>query len=55
MDVIPNKWIEKEKKKKAVEEYPQNSWSHCKKDKSVKPHTNVACAIMRKTLRGVRK
>lgn len=61
MSVIQNKWVEKEKKKRAVEtapafqSVPGDEWLPVKTDSPVKRHTNAARATMRKTLRGVRR
>lgn len=48
MTVIQNKWVEKERKKKAVDEAKPSS--------EPKPcHLNVSLATRSRTLRGVRK
>ena len=60
MATIPNKWIEKEKKKRVHETAPAfeakeaDDWNPVAAKKPER-HTNAARATMRKTLRGVRK
>lgn len=60
MAVIQNKWVEKEKKKKAHETAPAyeinsaDTWSP-KTEKSPERHTNAARATYKQTLRGIRK
>lgn len=48
MTVIQNKWVEKERKKKAVEKDNRS-------EEPVPPHMNVSRASRSRTLRGVRK
>ncbi len=48
MAVIPNKWVEKERKIKAVDKDTLT-------EKQIPPHLNVSRASRSKTLRGVRK
>ena len=61
MAVIQNKWVEKEKKKRAVEtapafeSVPGDDWLPSKTDAPIKRHTTATRSTMRKTLRGVRK
>tara|TARA_R110000868_G_scaffold228058_1_gene481027 strand:+ start:768 stop:953 length:186 start_codon:yes stop_codon:yes gene_type:complete len=61
MAVIQNKWVEKEKKKKAHQTAPAyeidsiDTWKTSTTDKSPERHTNAARAIYKQTLRGVRK
>lgn len=61
MVVMQNKWVEKEKKKRAIETAPAfesapgDDWLPSKTGTPVKRHTNASRATMRKTLRGVRK
>lgn len=61
MPVIQNKWVEKQKKKKAHETAPayefdtKNTWLPVSSDKSPQRHTNAARATYKHTLRGVRK
>ena len=62
MAVIRNKWIEKEKKKRAPETAPaflsvdtSDDWNPVDTDKPTKRFTNAANGTMKKTLRGVRK
>ena len=61
MAVIQNKWIEKQKKKKAIETAPAfeanpgDSWLPVDPKKNVVRHTNASRSSMSRTLRGVRK
>ncbi len=62
MAVIRNKWIEKEKKKRALDTAPafqsvdtSDDWKPVDSNKPVKRFTNAANGTMKKTLRGVRK
>jgi len=61
MAVIQNKWVEKQKKKKAHETAPAyefdavNTWIPSASDKPKERHTNAARAMYKQTLRGVRK
>ncbi len=61
MAVIPNKWVEKEKKKKTHDTAPayefdsKNTWIPSTCDQAPKRHTNAARATYKQTLRGVRK
>ena len=61
MPTIQNKWIEKEKKKRAIETAPAfaqvkgDDWLPTKINKKVKRHTPAANGTMHKTLRGTRK
>jgi hypothetical protein len=61
MNTIPNKWIEKQKKKKGPETAPayefstKDTWIPVGSDKTPKRHTNAARATYRQTLRGIRK
>jgi hypothetical protein len=61
MAVIPNKWVEKQKKKKAPETAPAfeanhiDNWLPVNPGRPVKRHTNAARSTMVRTLRGVRK
>jgi len=61
MPVIPNKWLEKEKKKKTHETAPAyefnqvNTWVPSNSKESKDRHTNAARAMYKQTLRGVRK
>lgn len=61
MAVIQNKWVEKEKKKKAIETAPafesnsMDSWLPINPSKQVKRTSHASRATMVRTLRGVRK
>jgi len=61
MAVILNKWIEKIKKKRAPETAPafksdaEDTWLPVNPKKVIIRHTKAACAILHKTLRGLRK
>ena len=61
MSVIPNKWVQKEKKKKAPEtapsfgSIPDDTWIPVKSGTPEKRSTTYAKSTMHKTLRGVRK
>lgn len=61
MAVIPNKWVEKEKKKRAHETAPAfeidstDTWKPSKTEKSKARHSPASIATMRKTLRGIRR
>lgn len=61
MAVIQNKWVEKEKKKRAQDTAPAfetdstDTWKPAKIDKSKKHHSPASVSTMRKTLRGIRK
>lgn len=61
MNVIPNKWIEKKKKKKENETapaYASDPYAESLPYNSKKPlkrYTNAARAVLVKTLRGVRR
>lgn len=61
MAVIQNTWVEKQKKKRAVETAPAfeskpgDEWLPINDKTPIKRHTNAARASMRRTLRGVRK
>jgi hypothetical protein len=61
MAVIQNKWVEKEKKKKAHDTAPayefdtKNTWIPVSAKQAPKRHTNAARAMYKQTLRGVRK
>jgi len=61
MNVIQNKWVEKQKKKKTPETAPayefdaKDTWAPVGADQSPKRHTNAARAMYKQTLRGVRK
>lgn len=50
MAVIPNKWVEKQKKKKVLEPIRISE-----SEKISQPHITVARSTMSRTLRGVRK
>ncbi len=61
MNTIPNKWIEKAKKKRVTDTAPayefdtKDTWLPVNSDKTPKRHTNAARATYRQTLRGIRK
>ena len=61
MNTIPNKWIEKQKKKKGPETAPayefstKDTWLPSNTEKKPERHSNAARAIYRQTLRGIRK
>ena len=61
MAVIQNKWVEKEKKKKAAETAPAfetdstDTWQPSKTEKPKARHSPASVATMRKTLRGIRR
>jgi IS4 transposase len=61
MAVIPNKWVEKEKKKRVHETAPAfetdstDTWQTSKTEKSKARHSPASVATMRKTLRGIRR
>lgn len=61
MAVITNKWVEKEKKKKAPDTAPAfqaddtDSWQPVPASKTVIRYSKAARATMVRTLRGVRK
>ncbi len=58
---IPNKWVEKKKKKKGPETAPAyefnsiDTWAPAKVDKNAKRHSFAARATYKKTLRDMRK
>ena len=61
MAVIPNKWVEKEKKKRFHETAPAfeidstDTWKPSSTDKPKARHSPASVATMRKTLRGIRR
>ncbi|CAB4128533.1 hypothetical protein UFOVP100_40 [uncultured Caudovirales phage] len=61
MTTIQNKWVEKVKKKRAIETAPafesndEDTWSPIQKNKIIQRHTNASQSTMHKTLRGLRK
>lgn len=61
MNTIPNKWVEKEKKKKGQETAPayefddKDTWTPSTIEKTIERHTNAARATYKKTLRGIRR
>jgi hypothetical protein len=61
MAVIPNKWVEKEKKKRGHETArafdidSRDTWKPSKVEKSKERHSPASMATMRKTLRGIRR
>lgn len=61
MAVIPNKWVEKEKKKRVHETAPAfeidstDTWKPSSTEKPKARHSPASVATMRKTLRGIRR
>ena len=61
MNTIPNKWVEKAKKKKTAETAPayefntKDTWLPINKDKQPAKHTNAARGTYKHSLRGIRK